>query len=216
MKSKIHKDLLGLNNKALRKTLKIKSFKNLVHISLILVLFTSACAQSGNNSKAQVVHKGEAKSVVEKPEMDIPTAIISGNLEVVKQHIEAGTDINMKDAMSGSTPLITAASFGKTDISKALIDAGADLSIKNNDGSNALHVAAFFCRIEIVQLLIDAGADKTAPNNYGATARESVMGPWDEIKPIYEMVQQQLAPFGLQLDLAEIEKSRPVIAMMLQ
>ncbi|MBT6391098.1 MAG: ankyrin repeat domain-containing protein, partial [Candidatus Marinimicrobia bacterium] len=36
--------------------------------------------------------------------MDIQTAVISGNLEVVKQHIEAGTDINQKEQMSGSTP----------------------------------------------------------------------------------------------------------------
>ena len=83
-------------------------------------------------------------------------AVLSGNLEAVRQHIEAGTDINKKDAMSGATPLISAASFGKTDIAKALIDAGADLTPKNNDGSTALHVAAFFCRVEIVQMLIDA------------------------------------------------------------
>ena len=195
---------------------KIKTFKSLVNISLGLVLFMSACAQSGNNSKTQAVNNGEAKSVVEKPEMDIQMAIMSGNLAVVKQHIEAGTDLDKKDAMSGSTPLITASSFGKTDIAKALIDGGADLSRKNNDGSNALHVAAFFCRIEIVQLLIDADVDKTVQNNYGATARESVMGPWEEIKPIYEMLQQQLGPLGLEFDLKEIEKSRPVIAMMLQ
>ena len=214
MKSKIHKNLL--KNKVMRKTLQIKTFKSLVNISLVLVLFTSACAQSGNNSKAQADNIIEAKSVIEKPKIDIQMAVISGNLEAVKQHIEAGTDINMKDAMSGSTPLITAASFGKIDITKALIDAGADLSLKNNDGSNALHVAAFFCRVEIVQALIDAGADKTALNNYGATARETVMGPFDQIKPIYEMLQQQLEPFGLQFDLTEIEKTRPVVGMMLQ
>ncbi len=113
-------------------------------------------------------------------------------------------------------PLISAASFGKNEIAKALIDAGADLSIKNNDGSTALHAAAFFCRVEIVQMLIDAKADKTIKNNFGATPRESVMGPYDEIKPIYEMLQQQLGPIGLQIDLNEIEKTRPVIAMMLQ
>lgn len=216
MKSKIHKDLFELNNKDMRKSIKIKTFKSLVNISLVLVLFTSACAQSGNDSKTQAVNKVEAKSGINKPDMDIQIAIISGNLEVVKQHIEAGTDINMKDAMSGSTPLITASSFGKTDITKALIDAGADLSLKNNDGSNALHVAAFFCRIEIVQLLLDADVDKTIRNNFGATARESVMGPWEEIKPIYEMLQQQLGPLGLEFDLKEIEKSRPVVEMMLQ
>ena len=95
----------------------------------------------------------------------------------------------------------------------------SSISFKSNfkpNGSNALHVAAFFCRIEIVQLLIDAGIDKTVQNNYGATARESVMGPWEEIKPIYEMLQQQLGPLGLEFDLKEIEKSRPVVGMMLQ
>lgn len=198
------------------KKLKINTFKNLVNISLVLVLFTSACAQSGDNSKTQVDNKAEVKSGMEKPEMNIQMAVISGNLQVVKQHIEAGTDIDLKDAMSGSTPLITAVSFGKTDISKALIDAGADLSIKNNDGSNALHVAAFFCRIEILQMLIDADADQTALNNYGATAKQTVMGPFAEIKPVYEMIQQQMEPFGLKLDLTEIEKSRPVVESMLQ
>ncbi|HDZ14916.1 hypothetical protein LCGC14_1776560 [marine sediment metagenome] len=198
------------------KTPKINSFKSFVNISIVLVLLTSACAQSGSKSKAQTVTKIEAKEVVEKPKIDIQMAVLSDNLEAVRQHIEAGTDINKKDAMSGSTPLISAASFGKNDIVKALIDAGADLNLKNNDGATALHTAAFFCHVEIVQLLIDAKADKTVKNNFGATPRESVMGPFTEIKPIYEMLQQQLGPLGLQLDLNEVEKTRPVIAMMLQ
>ena len=79
-----------------------------------------------------------------------------------------------------------------------------------------MHTAAFFCRVELVQMLIDAKADKTIRNNFGATPRESVMGPFVEIEPIYEMLQQQLEPIGLQIDLNDIEKTRPVIAMMLQ
>ena len=118
--------------------------------------------------------------------------------------------------MTGSTPLISAVSFGKNDIAKALIDAKANLTLKNNDGSTALHAAAFFCRVEIVQMLIDAKADKSVRNNFGATPRESVMGPFEPVKPIYEMLQLQLGPIGLELDLNEVEKTRPVIAMMLQ
>jgi ankyrin repeat protein len=148
--------------------------------------------------------------------MDIQAAILSNNLEVVKQHIEAGTDLNKKDAMSGSTPLITAASFGKIKIAQELIDAGVDLTVKNNDGATALHTAAFFGRVEIVQMLIDAKVDKSVRNNFGATARETVMGPFADMKPIYEMLRQQLEPLGMQIDLDEIEKTRPVIAMMLQ
>ncbi|WP_430965359.1 ankyrin repeat domain-containing protein [Spongiimicrobium sp. 2-473A-2-J] len=198
------------------KTFRIDSLKTMVNMSLVLLLLTSACGESGTRSKAGANNGTETTSVVEAPEIDIQAAILSDNLEAVKQHIEAGTDINKKDAMSGSTPLVTAASFGKNEIAQVLIDAGADLNPKNNDGSTALHAAAFFCRVEIVQMLMDAKADKSPQNNFGATARESVMGPFAEIKPVYEMLQQQLEPLGMQLDLNEIEKTRPVIAMMLQ
>ena len=198
------------------KTIKMNSLKTLVNTSLVLLLITAACRQSDHKKKAEVASHTETESVIDAPKMDIQAAILSDNLEVVKQHIKAGTDMNKKDAMSGSTPLITAASFGKNKIAQELIDAGADLTLKNNDGATALHSAAFFCRVEIVQMLIDAKADKSIRNNFGATARESVMGPYAEIKPIYEMLQQQLAPLGMQLDLNEIEKIRPVIAMMLQ
>ena len=181
------------------KTLKNNFLKLFVILSFILVLQTNASAQS-----------------VEKPQMNISAAIISGNLDVVKQHIAAGTDINMKDQMSGSTPLITATTFGKTDIVKALIDANANLDLKNDEGSTALHAAAFFGRVEIVQMLIDAGADKTIKNNHGGTPRESVTVAFDQMKPVYENIQQQLGPFGLKLDLEEIEKARPLIAMLLK
>ncbi|PWD98210.1 ankyrin repeat domain-containing protein [Marinilabilia rubra] len=198
------------------KSLKINPLKMLVNFSFIILLLTNACAPSGGSDSTKSEKNAKVKSITETPKIDILTAIISDNLEIVKQHIEAGTDINMKDQMSGSTPLITAATFGKTDIVKALIDANAELDLKNNEGSTALHAAAFFCRIEIVQMLIDGGADKTIENNRRATARESVTGPFAEMKPVYEMIQQQLEPLGLKLDLNDLEITRPVIAMMLQ
>lgn len=189
------------------KTIRRNSVKRLSILFVAMTLF-SAC---GQNQKKEV-----AETRATPPAVDLHTAVISNNLEAVKQHIESGSDLNGKEPFGGSTPLITAATFGKKEIAKALIDAGADLGIKNNDGSTALHAAAFFCRVEIVQQLIDAKADKTLLNNYGATPRQTVMGPFEEIRPFYEMLQQQLAPMGLQLNLNEVEKTRPVIAMMLQ
>lgn len=198
------------------KDLKRISLKMLVKFSFVILLLFNACAPSGGSNNTPPEKNVETKSVTETPKIDLQAAIVSGNLEAVKQHIEAGTDINRKDQMSGSTPLITAATFGKTAIAKALINANADLDIKNNEGSTALHAAAFFCRIEIVQMLIDAGADKTIKNNHAATARQSVEGLFAEMKPIYEMINQQLEPLGLKLDMGEVEMARPVIAMMLQ
>lgn len=198
------------------KVLKSNSVKMLVSLSFIILLLTSACTQSANSNNTNSEKDATSTSAVEKPEMDINTAILSGNLEVVKQHIEAGTDINNKDQMTGSTPLITAITFDKSDIAKVLIDANADLAVKNNDGSTALHVAAFFCRVEAVQMLIDAQADKSIKNNFGAIPRETVLVPFENMKPVYEMLQQQLEPFGLKLDIGRIEKERSVVAMMLQ
>jgi len=189
------------------KTLKSHPLKTLFTLVLVIILST-ACGQSNK--------KEIETATASVPEMDLQTAVISGDLEAVRQHVAAGSDLNEKEPFNGSTPLITAATFGKTEIAKELIDAGADLSLKNNDGSTALHSAAFFCRVEIVKLLLDAKVDKSLLNNYGATASQIVSGPFEEIKPIYEMMHQQLKPFGMQLDMAEIEKTRPVIVMMLQ
>lgn len=194
------------------KNFKNNSMKHVMYALLIVSISLSACGQQKSKSE----QKTSAKTEVKDPEMPLSAAVVTGNLEAVRQHIEAGTDINEKDPLSGSTPLITAITFDKKDIAQNLIDAGADLSIKNNDGSTALHVAAFFCKVEAVQMLLDAGADKTLKNNYGATPRETIVGSFAEVKPIYKMMQQQLGPIGLQLDLEEVEATRPTIAVMLQ
>ena len=185
--------------------------KTIIYVSMAVFMLTASCKD--NNSKS---YAAKETKTVEKPSMDIHGAIISNNIEVVKQRIKAGSDLNVIEPMSGSSPLITASTFNRVKIAKALINAKADLTIKNNDGSTALHTAAFFGRIEIVQLLMDANADKTVKNNFGATPRETVMGDFAQVKPIYEMMILQLEPMGFQLDLKEVEKARPVITMMLQ
>lgn len=196
------------------KSLQITSIRTTIQMLFFTLLLTSACSQT--NQETSRKNSDKTTKTVDKPGIDIHGAVLTDNIEAVKQHIEAGTDINQKEAMSGSTPLMTAVTFNKPEIAKILINAKADLSVKNNDGGTALHTAAFFGRIEIVQLLIDAKADKTVRNNYGATARETAMADFAQMKPIYEMLIQQLKPMGFELDLTELQKARPVVAMMLQ
>ncbi|MEM7109442.1 MAG: ankyrin repeat domain-containing protein [Bacteroidota bacterium] len=190
--------------------LKMKTAKTMLVLSLIAFLFP-ACSQNQTDSK-----NTQVSSAVQAPDIDIHTAVLYGNLKAVQQHIEAGSDLNSKEPMGGSTPLISAITFNHAEIASALIEAGADLEIQNNDGSSPLHVAAFFCRIELVQMLVDAKVDQSKKNNFGATALETISGPFAEIKPVYEMMQAQLGPLGLKLDLTEIEKNRPVVAEILK
>jgi len=176
---------------------------------LTMVSCTSSPAQKDN---ATLV----SKTNLEPPQVDIHTAVLTENLEALQQHIAAGSNLNEKDPFGGSSPLITAAVFGKTAMAKVLIEAGADLNFQNKDGSTALHTAAFFCRPEIVQMLLDKGADKTIKNNYAATAYESVAAPFGETKSAYDMMGTILGPMGLKLDYPYIEKTRPEIATMLK
>jgi uncharacterized protein len=185
----------------------------MLHSLSTFMVFIAVFAVIACNSQ----QKSETKNAAAKtPDVDIHTAVVSGNIEALKQHIAAGTNINEKDPFGGSSPLISAAVFGKPDAAKILIDAGADVNFQNNDGSTALHTAAFFCRPEIVKMLLAKNADKTIKNKYGATAYESVATPFESVKGAYDMMGQMLGPMGLKLDYAYIQKTRPEIAATLK
>lgn len=184
-------------------------FKGLL---LVAIIFLGSCS----DRKVSAQKNATSQVKVKAPSIDIHTATVSGNVEVLKQHLAAGTNINEKDPFGGSSPLISASLFGKTEIAKMLIEGGAAINVQNNDGSTALHTAAFFCRPEIVEMLLKKGADKTIKNNFGSTAYESVAGSFSDVKQVYDMMGGMLAPMGLKLDYLYIEKTRPEIAAMLK
>ena len=49
--------------------------------------------------------------------------------------------LDAKEDYGGSTPLILAAIFGKKEVARILMDAGADLELRNSKGSTAFHDA---------------------------------------------------------------------------
>ena len=185
------------------------------YLTLLLIVSLSFYSCGGTNSETNKNQPGAAQSKPKAPSQDLIAATFMGNLEAVKLHVAAGSDLNVKDPY-GSTALIVAATFDKVEVAKALIEAGADLDLTNNDGSTALHTAAFLCRTEIVEALIDNGADKTIVNNFGSTALASVSDSFEATRPIYEQFAKDLGPFGLRVNFDYVEKTRPVIAQMLK
>lgn len=189
----------------------ISSLRITAVVAMVGMLLTTASCQEKKTTESK-----NSKAGVSAPQVDLHTAVVADNIEAVRQHIAAGSEINVKDPFGGSSPLISAAVFGKTEIAKALIDAGADINLQNNEGSTALHTAAFFCRPEIVKMLLAKGADKSIKNKYNATAYESMTAPFAEVKPFYDMMVNALGPMGLKLDYAYVEKTRPEIANLLK
>ena len=182
-------------------------------IAAVLLTLTVYANQAKSTKKIQQSNVSQTETQV--PGIGIHEAVIEGNLEAVIQHIKAGSNLNEKELSGGSSPLIMACVFGKTEIAKVLIEAGADVNLTNNEGSTPLHTAAFFCRKDIVAALLAKGVDKNIRNNAGGTALESVLIPFEDLKGIYEYFQKTLGPLGLELDLAQIEMARPEIAEML-
>lgn len=56
--------------------------------------------------------------------------------------IEAGANIEARDNIFLNTPLLLASKYGDFDLVRALVDAGADLTVTNYLGQTALHMAA--------------------------------------------------------------------------
>ena len=70
---------------------------------------------------------------VKAPAISIYDAAKAGNIEAVKQHIAAGTDVNAKS--DGRTPLHWAAYSGHKEIAELLLANGADVNAKSKRGT---------------------------------------------------------------------------------
>ena len=75
-----------------------------------------------------------------------------GNIEAVKQHLAAGTDVNAKGDYK-NTPLHHAAAAGHREIVELLITKGADVNAKNENGYTPLDEAINLKRTETADLL---------------------------------------------------------------
>ena len=134
---------------------------------------------------AAVVLVGCGQSV---PDIDIINlAAITGDIEAVKQYLDAGGDVNAKNKVT-TTPLYWAAHDGQKEIVELLIANGADVNlrsgmvVKTKDGSDGeqmvqkiandrtpLDMAIFREHNEIAELLIAKGADVNARDDDGFT-----------------------------------------------
>lgn len=85
--------------------------------------------------------------------------------------LKAGAEI---DAPTNEkvTPLIQAASEGKTEVALALIAAGADVKATTISSVTALHYACYNNNQELIKALIQQGADIKAKDGYGFTPEE--------------------------------------------
>ena len=89
------------------------------------------------------------------------------NINVIKKHLAAETDVNEKDISDGGkTPLMHAVFWGHKEIAKLLVSNGADIDLTDADaGASSLHYSVLGHyweptedRYSIVKFLLESGA----------------------------------------------------------
>jgi len=92
--------------------------------------------EAAGNPTEPVAESAQPKPPTTKaPDISIGEAAFKGNIEAVKQHLDAGADVNAKDE-NGFTPLHYATLGGHKEIAELLIAEGADVNAKVVSGPN--------------------------------------------------------------------------------
>jgi hypothetical protein len=141
-------------------------------ITTIAAVVLVGCGESQQSAPAPeskpvepVVEAAQPETTTAKaPDIPIREAVKTGNIEAVKQHLDAGADVNAKGKY-GRTPLHYAATRGLKKIIELLIARGADVNTKievgDYKGQTPLDGAIQWDRTETAALLRKHGA-KTA------------------------------------------------------
>lgn len=109
------------------------------------------------------------------PELDVFEATTLGIIDRVSAWLLDDPSLARAFSPDGFTALHHAAFFGKTEVARRLVQAGADVHVysANDFHVQPLHSAAAGRHVEICRLLIGAGADVNAKQRHGFTPLHS-------------------------------------------
>ena len=138
----------------------------LITIAAVVLVGCGESQQSTSPEAKPIERVGGAKAADISISYDLGSAIhdaaFDGNIEVVKQRLAAGVDVNLENDEK-ETPLFGAAINGHKEIAELLIAKGTDVNARHIDGWTPLHSA----NNEVVELLIAKSANVNAKAEEG-------------------------------------------------
>lgn len=81
--------------------------------------------------------------------------------------------------------------IGKIKVAQILIEKGADINSKGNDGQTALQVASFASQTKMAEYLIEKGADIETKDNAGLTPLH-----YSALTGVFDHIQQKVDQFN--------------------
>ncbi|MDT7829706.1 ankyrin repeat domain-containing protein [Pricia sp. S334] len=120
-----------------------------------MLTVAAACMVAVTGLSAKEISKeGHQPIGTEIANVDISSfcmAIVEGDYVTVKRMIELGEDVNRKSL--GMTPAMFAARYNKVDILELLIEKGADLNIRSNNGFSVKKYAELSNAVDALVIL---------------------------------------------------------------
>jgi ankyrin repeat protein len=124
--------------------------------TIIITAIALGFSMTNLNAMNQITSAKSIEFVKVKPTVSpFCMSIVKGDIETVKKLIELGADVNKKS--NGMTPAMYAAKFNKVEILKLLVEHGANVDLKSDNGlkaekyaeqSNAKEVLAYLEELE--------------------------------------------------------------------
>jgi ankyrin repeat protein len=127
---------------------------------LLILLFVIQGCKNKNEAQKQVVKSAPAAvdAFEQVPNVSMHEAALNGQLEMVKDLLGKGLNVNLKD-QDGRTPLMYASFNGHVEIIQLLIDKGAQVNVFDSYGRTPLMMASSGPYPEAVKFLLDHNAD---------------------------------------------------------
>ena len=129
-------------------------------ISIVACVVLVGCVPKQLQKTKAIPIQQAVPPTAKAPDISIYEAAYEGGIEAVKQHLEAGVNVNAKN-QRGLTPLHAAAVNGHKEVTELLIDKSADVNAKTKRGDTPLDWAIHRKHTETADLLRKHGG-KTA------------------------------------------------------
>jgi len=118
-----------------------------------------------------------------------------GNAAHVRALIRSNSDVNVRDPVTGRSPLHCAAEAGFLDVVQELLDGKAVPNIQDNNGCTALHLSSRRGHVNVVSLLLPV-VNENMPDEFGWTAlHHAARKGHAEVTRL--LLQECRNPFGL-------------------
>lgn len=174
--------------RGLKSMLKQRSMRVLVPCLIGMFTVVPAVRIAFGSAIAMVARQSASKRDSNKQESLVKSIRKQDRSDVVHQ-LDLGLDPNLADQEFGIIPLSWAALYGDAEIAGLLIDHGANVNGKNNDGYRPLHSAAFLGHDQVVDLLLQRGADANAVGPKNDTAWDSPAADWGTTRFITNLIR---------------------------